>query len=177
MAGVVGVVGGVVDGVDDVDDVDVEVVEDEIEEEVVGEGSFPALPPPLAGWVVAGQVLGVLRVGRYIGWKCLWRRDQGVSHMSCGNRPFLGRNMPQSRTQCADALFGELGYGYGRGCCYGCDRTWGLCLEWVRERPPSTVVAHDIVLVLRLRGVEGVAGRNGAKEEEEILAALREYVE
>lgn len=47
----------------------------------------------------------------------------------------------------------------------------------MRAKHPNSAVVHDIVPVLRLRGVEGVADRNGAKEEEETLAALREYVE
>jgi len=41
----------------------------------------------------------------------------------------------------------------------------------------SAVVAHDIVLVLRLRGVEDVVDMNGAMEVGGILAALQEYVE
>lgn len=94
--------------------------------------------------------------------------------MCCENQPFPGPNLLQSRTPYADALFEEPDCG-----CGCCDRIWGLCPGWVREKYPlsSDVVAHDIALVLRLRGVEDVVDMNGAMEVGEILAALQEYVE
>lgn len=94
--------------------------------------------------------------------------------MCCENHPFLGPNLPQSRIPYADALFEEPGYG-----CGCCDMIWGLCPGWVRAKYPlsSAVVAHDIALVLRFRGVEDVVDMNGAMEVGVILAALQEYVE
>lgn len=82
--------------------------------------------------------------------------------------------MPQSRIPYADALFEEPGCG-----CGCCDRISGLFLGWVITKYPlsSAVVAHNIVLVLRLRGVEDVVDMSGEMEVGEILAALQEYVE